>query len=77
MTSIIAKFFLALFATMIAHRIVFTILGIAIGFLLYKYITDPKYVINLLNNAKEFFENLKNSGISKPEDVQETVALLF
>ncbi len=77
MTSIIAKVFLGIFATMIAHRIIATLLGIAIGFLIYKYFTDPKYIVNLFNNLKGIFESFKESGLSKPEDVKETVALLF
>lgn len=74
MTSVIAKFFMTLFTVMIANRIIMTILGIVIGFLLYKYITDPRYIANLLNTIKEFFGNL---GSSKSEEIKQTVALLF
>lgn len=77
MGSIIIKFFAGMIALMIAHRIVSTLFAILIGFLLYKYITDPRYISNLVKTIKNMIDGFGGSSLPKPESVKETAMLLF
>lgn len=77
MTSFIIKFFAGMLAMVIAHRIVSALFGILIGFLLYKYITDPKYITNLIKTIKDMFDSFGSVDILKREEVKETAMLLF
>ncbi len=77
MGSFIIKFFTGMIALMIAHRLVSTLFAILIGFLLYKYITDPKYITNLVKTIKDMIDGFGGSGLPKPESAKETAMLLF
>lgn len=77
MGSFIIKFFTAMIALMIAHRLVSTFFAILIGFLLYKYITDPKYITNLVKTIKDMIDGFGGIGLPKPESAKETAMLLF
>ncbi len=77
MGSFIIKFFTGMIALMIAHRLVSTFFAILIGFLLYKYITDPKYITNLVKTIKDMIDGFGGIGLPKPESAKETAMLLF
>lgn len=77
MTSFIIRFFAGMLALVLAHRIISGLFAIAIGFLLYKYITDPKYISNLVKVIKDIINSFGGSGLPEPESVKEIAALAF
>lgn len=78
MISYLAKIFTSIIAELIAYRLLATIVGIIIGFLIYKYITDPKYVINLFENIRNIFGSSSELAVSsETEGLKETVGSLL
>jgi len=77
MTSFIIKFFAGMLALIVAHRIISILFALLIGFLLYKYITDPKYITNLIKSIKDIIDGFGGDALKKSESAKETAMLLF
>lgn len=59
MTSILLKFFTGVFVAILFHRIFIGIIGVLLAFVVYKAITDPKMLGDLMAQAIDWFHSLR------------------
>lgn len=68
------KIFFGLLAGIFMGRVMGFILAIVIGFLLFKYFTEPKYIITKIDNIKKIYQEKK---VTTPAGEKEANIILF